>query len=161
MSANIFCIQACGWGLPWWLSWYLSIAAKAGDKRNVGLISGLGKSPGEGNGNLLQYFDWKIPWTEEPGRLQSMRLQRVGHEWGSRHTPWHTPPTHTHTQSVAPVQVNSTLWASVSLSIKWGQCDCVMVKWEWKIKCQFMDKLLNWTNPSKFHQWLICVYPGH
>ena len=22
---------------------------------------------------------WKIPWTEEPGRLQSMRLQRVGH----------------------------------------------------------------------------------
>ena len=23
---------------------------------------------------------WKIPWMEEPGRLQSMRLQRVGHE---------------------------------------------------------------------------------
>ena len=23
---------------------------------------------------------WKIPWTEEPGRLQSMGLQRVGHE---------------------------------------------------------------------------------
>ena len=22
---------------------------------------------------------WEIPWTEEPGRLQSMRLQRVGH----------------------------------------------------------------------------------
>ena len=24
---------------------------------------------------------WKIPWTEEPGRLQSMGLQRVGHNW--------------------------------------------------------------------------------
>ena len=24
---------------------------------------------------------WKIPWTEEPGRLQSMRLLRVGHDW--------------------------------------------------------------------------------
>ena len=24
---------------------------------------------------------WKIPWTEEPGRLQSMGLQRVGHDW--------------------------------------------------------------------------------
>ena len=24
---------------------------------------------------------WKVPWTEEPGRLQSMRLQRVGHDW--------------------------------------------------------------------------------
>ena len=23
---------------------------------------------------------WKIPWTEEPGRLQSTRLQRVGHD---------------------------------------------------------------------------------
>ena len=22
---------------------------------------------------------WKIPWTEEPGRLQSVRSQRVGH----------------------------------------------------------------------------------
>ena len=24
---------------------------------------------------------WKIPWTEEPGRLQSMKLLRVGHDW--------------------------------------------------------------------------------
>ena len=24
---------------------------------------------------------WKIPWTEEPGGLQSMGLRRVGHDW--------------------------------------------------------------------------------
>ena len=24
---------------------------------------------------------WKIPWTEEPGRLQSVGSQRVGHDW--------------------------------------------------------------------------------
>ena len=24
---------------------------------------------------------WKIPWTQEPGRLQSMGSQRVGHDW--------------------------------------------------------------------------------
>ena len=24
---------------------------------------------------------WRIPWTEEPGRLESMGLQRVGHNW--------------------------------------------------------------------------------
>ena len=24
---------------------------------------------------------WRMPWTEEPGGLQSMRLQRVGHNW--------------------------------------------------------------------------------
>ena len=26
-------------------------------------------------------FAWKIPWTEEPGRLQSMGLLRVGHDF--------------------------------------------------------------------------------
>ena len=30
-------------------------------------------SPGEGNGTPLSTLAWKIPWTEEPGRLQSMR----------------------------------------------------------------------------------------
>ena len=25
-------------------------------------------------------FAWKIPWTDEPGRLQSMGSQRVGHD---------------------------------------------------------------------------------
>ena len=25
-------------------------------------------------------LSWKIPWTEAPGRLQSMGLQRVGHD---------------------------------------------------------------------------------
>ena len=28
---------------------------------------------------------WRIPWTEEPGRLQSMGLQRVGHNWAHTH----------------------------------------------------------------------------
>ena len=26
---------------------------------------------------------WRIPWMEEPGRLQSMGLQRVGHDWAT------------------------------------------------------------------------------
>ena len=29
---------------------------------------------------------WEIPWTEEPGRLQSMGLQRVGHDRSDSHT---------------------------------------------------------------------------
>ena len=36
---------------------------------------------GEGNGTPLQYFAWKIPWMEEPGRLQSMGSLRVGHDF--------------------------------------------------------------------------------
>ena len=34
----------------------------------------------EGNGNPLQYSCLKIPWTEEPGRLLSMRSHRVRHD---------------------------------------------------------------------------------
>ena len=37
----------------------------------------------EGNGTPLQYFAQKIPWMEEPGRLQSMGLLRVGHNWAT------------------------------------------------------------------------------
>ena len=29
---------------------------------------------------------WKIPWTEEPGRLQSKGSQRVGQDWETKHT---------------------------------------------------------------------------
>ena len=43
---------------------------------NLGSISGLGKSPGEGHGNRLQYS-----YLENPlGGLQSTRSQRVGHD---------------------------------------------------------------------------------
>ena len=37
------------------------------------------KSTREGNGTPLQYSCLENPWTEEPGRLQSMGSQRVGH----------------------------------------------------------------------------------
>ena len=46
----------------------------------VGLILGMGRSPGGGHGNPLSILAWRIPWTEEPGRLQSMGLQTVGHD---------------------------------------------------------------------------------
>jgi len=48
-----------------------------------GSIPRSGRSPGEGNGNPLQYYCWKIPWMEEPSRLQSMGTQRVGHNWAT------------------------------------------------------------------------------
>ena len=46
----------------------------------MGLIPGSGRSPGGENDNLLQYPAWEIPWTEEPGGLQSMESQGVGHD---------------------------------------------------------------------------------
>ena len=51
---------------------------------NVGdldTIPGLGRSTGGGHGNPLQYSCLENPpWIEEPGRLQSMGWQRLGHD---------------------------------------------------------------------------------
>ena len=48
--------------------------SSAGD---VGSIPEVGTSPGEGNGNQLQYSCWEIPWTEKPGTLHSMGSQEL------------------------------------------------------------------------------------
>ena len=117
----------------WWTYWDFpggsdgkESACNAGDPS---LILGSGRSPGEGNGNQLQYsclenpmdrgawratvftvkpvfqsplfawdrpqivekamaphsstLTWKIPWMEEPGKLQSMGSLRVGHNWAT------------------------------------------------------------------------------
>ena len=53
-------------------------ACNAGDP---GSISGSGRSPGEKMAIHSSTPAWKIPWTEEPDRLQSMGSQRVGHEF--------------------------------------------------------------------------------
>ena len=45
----------------------------------LGSIPGLGRFPGRWRGNPLQYSCLRIPWTTEPGGLQSVGLQRVGH----------------------------------------------------------------------------------
>ena len=56
-----------------------NLPVNAGETRDVGSIPRSGRSPGNGNGSTSQYSCWKVPWTEEPGRLQSRELQRVGH----------------------------------------------------------------------------------
>ena len=50
------------------------------ETRDSGLIPGLGRSPGDGNGNPFQCSYLGIPWTEEPGELQSAGSQRIGHD---------------------------------------------------------------------------------
>ena len=49
--------------------------------RDVGLIPGLRRSPGEENGNPLQHSYLGNPMDRGAWGLQSMRLQRVGHDW--------------------------------------------------------------------------------
>ena len=57
-----------------------NLPANARDIRDSGWFPGPGRSPGEGQGNPLQYSCLEHPWTEEPGGLQSMGSHRVGHD---------------------------------------------------------------------------------
>ena len=66
----------CKWGFPAGSDCKES-TRKAGD---LGSILGLGRPPGEENGALSSILAWGIPWTEAPGGLQSVGLQRVGHD---------------------------------------------------------------------------------
>ena len=44
----------------------------AGDTGGAVSIPGLGRSPAGGHGNPLQCSCWRMPWTEEPGGIQSV-----------------------------------------------------------------------------------------
>ena len=77
--------------------------ASASNVGDLGLIPGWGRSPGEGNGTLEKEMApwrrngtlaWKIPWTKEPGRLQSMESQNRTRLSDFTHTHTHVPVPH-------------------------------------------------------------------
>ena len=71
-----------------------SSPTNAGDPRDAGSTPRLGRSPGEENGETVyspgknthsSILAWRIPWTKEPGGVQSRGSQRVGHDWLTPH----------------------------------------------------------------------------
>ena len=79
--------------LPWLpisLLWASQVAlvvknppANAGDTRGAGSIPGFEDPLEKGMATHSSILAWKIPWTEEPGGLQSVGLLRVGHDWAT------------------------------------------------------------------------------
>ena len=57
-----------------------NLPVNAGVLRDVGSIPGLGRSAGERHATHFSILVWRIPWTEESGKLQSIASQRVGHD---------------------------------------------------------------------------------
>ena len=55
----------------------LPASANAGDVRDTGLIPGSGRSMEKEMAVHSSTLAWRIPWTEEPGGLQSIESQRV------------------------------------------------------------------------------------
>ena len=59
-----------------------NLPSNAGDIRDASSVTGSGRSLEEGMATHSSTLAWVIPWTEEPGGLQSIGLQRVGHDYG-------------------------------------------------------------------------------
>ena len=55
-------------------------SASIEDARDADLITGSGRSLEEDMATHSSILAWRIPWTEEPGGLQSMGSPRVGHD---------------------------------------------------------------------------------
>ena len=85
--------QRSGRHLAWFPSGLVvkNPSANAGDSEDLGSVPGLVRSPGGGNGNLLQYSCLENPMTEEPGWLQSVGLQKG---WTGQQTSCLSPKTH-------------------------------------------------------------------
>ena len=59
--------------------------ANAGGIRDTGLNLGQEDSLEEGMATHSSVLEWRMPWTEEPGRIQSMGLQRTGYDCAQAH----------------------------------------------------------------------------
>ena len=64
-------------------------ARNVGDSGDVGSISGSGRSPEREHGSPLQYSYQRIPWTEEPGGLQTMCCRELDATEATEHTHMH------------------------------------------------------------------------
>ena len=127
----------CVWTSPVAQRWRIRLQC-----RRCGLDPGVRKIPLEATpSSILAWRIWKIPWTEEPGGLQSIGPQRVRHSWSN----WAcTHACHT----------NGPLTQGQSESI--GQ---QLVKWPpMKNPCQssiVVIGLVNWILTSAFLVWEI------
>ena len=65
---------------------FLGIPGSSDNKESTSIVGDLGLVPGwedpleEDMATHSSILAWRIPWAEEPGRLQSMGLQRVRHD---------------------------------------------------------------------------------
>ena len=82
--------------------------------RDQGSVPGSGRSPGEGLATHFSTLAWRIPWTEEPGGLQSTGSQWVGHDWA----------TNTHIANVAFLPTLSCLKAR---TMSWFKASCQLL----------------------------------
>ena len=95
-------------------------------------IWSLGREDPLEKGMVIHYsiLPWRIPWTEEPGGLESMELQRVGQDWAQH--------THSHTR----VTEEGGLWL---LEQRWGDRNGHIKPRRW---CEYSTESWRFTHKS-------------
>ena len=95
---------------------------------------------------------WEIPWTEEPGRLQSMGSQRVGHDWVTWLSPFspisptlhHSNPrsatlTTTDLLSVSMIQRSMSIMPSKYTHVVTNGKISFPKAWKWKVQVKLLS----------------------
>ena len=95
---------------------------------------------------------WRIPWTEEPGGLQSMGLQSVRHDWVTKHT-----HTHTHT----PPLMCSFVLASLILQTNLYSWYFYSIYIEREIRNNNKRTSTSSSSPTSAHLPQVLVYSPH
>ena len=136
----------------WWINGKDS-SCNAGDAVST---SGLGRSPGGGNGNPLQnswlgnltdrgawsrILAWEISQTEEPGGLQSIMLQRVGHNLATKQQ---NPKARAHKTDQKHSKI--CLWLKeFNDLLKKVNSTKNMIGWPWWIFCHLFSNETIWV----------------
>ena len=103
---------------------------------------------------------WKIPWVEEPGVLQSMGLQRVGHNWATSLYTWFYP---VHADSFSPdisqLHVELKGWVMITNS----QCPdsrycqtSTLTRWDTRSFLQIFSLFMKYSTHIKDYIFNIC-----
>ena len=86
---------------------------------DLGSIPGLGRSPGGGHANPPVFLPGESPWTEKPGGLQSVRSQRIGHDWATKHSSQQHALNHCETNTSQTLLMTHTALDMLCLRYLW------------------------------------------
>ena len=120
---------------------------------------------------------WKIPWTEEPGRLQSMGLLRVGHDWATSPSlftfmhwrrKWQPTPVFFPGESQGPGSlVGCSLWGR-RVGLNWSDLAAAaaagikyvnsLLSFHKRFSVPIMRFLLPWQHPGT--SYIVSVFQG-
>ena len=95
-------------------SWWLSGKESTCQCRRPGFDPWVEKVPWSRRWLPTPVFLWRIPGTEEPGGLHSMRLQRVRHDWMTKHACMHDAAGSKLSAKAMSVDPGGTVWGEGS-----------------------------------------------